>query len=642
MNNAVQKMSQNLSFGALMMFLYLLAGCSGNTPDTITAGDFTPNETPATPNTITPTPDKPIPEPDLKKIIYKPFARKHDDKFSLGDFDSPYLVWISAVYADFVVSNSNVFLNGTPRRVAKTNYQGSTYLGIAGFGFIEYANLANDTSELTIRIELIRADQSVIAVETLAGLEVTSASTIHTWQDLQGMKHNLNGEYELLDDIAFPSADREGLAPWGFEPVGSSNDHFTGSFAGNGHRIANLFIDRDEAMVENDLTEAPEAPTGPTGAPEGNVDSSLAGPTGPPAGGTDSTTGDTDEEFLEGLEGLGFLILDDDVPPLDRCLDVDNFGDDLAGDSEDYKNYTGIWGAVGDAGSVIKDFIVDHVGIRGGNNVGAVVGWLQHGMVSNVGMVSTLNMRVAGNNKLGGLVGRNDGAVIGYTTGEVAGKNQTGGLVGVNDLTGTVIGYTTGKISGNNRVGGLVGENRAGCGLDSVVSGTVVGYVTGKVVGGNDVGGLVGHNELNGKVIGYNSGIVDGDANTGGFLGYLGNGSPHLNGYWDQKKSRQNVYGHAIKDPENPELPVARDDDDHRGVGISGISTIAHVVYDSGTDTYMDTRGTKDTIDDVPVFNNNPSVFMEDNVPAFVDYFTFPKADATWPTLKAETSFPQP
>ncbi len=649
-----QGMFRKMFLGAAMMFFWLLLGCSGKAAESITAGDFTPNETPAPPSTITPppstitappNPDKPLPEilvspevskpeeVDLKKIIYKPFARKHGDKFSLGDFDSPYLVWVSAVYADFVVSNSNVFLNETPQRVAKTNYQGSTYLGIAGFGFIDYANLANDTSDLTIRIELIRADRSVVAVETLVGLEVTKAHEIHTWMDLQGMKHNLNGEYELLDDIAFPSADREGLAPWGFEPVGSSNDQFTGSFAGNRHRIANLFISRDEAMDENDLMESPQSSQSPTPA-------GPTGPTGPAAG------GDTNEEFLAGLEGMGFLILNDDVRPLDRCLDVDNLDDDLVASGEDYKSFVGIWGAVGDANSVIKDFIVDHVGIRGKNSVGAVVGWLQHGMVSNVGMVSSRNMRVAGNNKLGGLVGRNGGKVIGYTTGEVAGNNQTGGLVGVNDLTGTVMGYTTGKISGNNRVGGLVGENSAGCGSDSVVSGTVVGYVTGKVEGRHDVGGLVGHNELNGKVIGYSSGIVDGDSNTGGFLGYLGNGSPYLNGYWDQKKSRQSVYGHAIKDPENPELLDARDDDDHRGVGISGISTIAHVVFNSKDNTYTDTRGTKDDIDDVPAFNNNPAAFMkenpEDSVPAFVDYFTFPGADGTWPTLNVASSFLQP
>ena len=385
---------------------------------------------------------------------------------------------------NFVASNSSILLNDITNEVTKTDYQGGTYLGIAGFSFSDYANFIGTNAILTIKVNLVASDGSVITNKTIArDLAVTKATNLYTWQDLQGMKHNLAGEYQLMNSVTFPAKDSEGLPPEGFDPVGNLGANFTGSFAGNNHTITNFSIER------------------PT------------------------------------------------------------------------RNSVGIWGFVNNANRVIKDFVVDHAGIRGNNSVGGVVGRLQSGMVSNVGVVSIRNSNVSGVLSVGGLVGLNIGTVVGYVTGAVSGTSDlAGGLVGEN--AGTVTGYTTGAVSGNGNIGGLVGGS----------SGTVTGYTTGAVSGNGNIGGLVGNN--GGMVNGYATGAVSGNGNMGGLVGQSGG---MVNGYWDISSSMQ---------PDGFGANSAT----FNGLGISSIT---NVVYDSTAGTYTDDKGTTtDTTDDVEVFDN--------------------------------------
>ena len=447
----------------------------------------------------------------VREVTYKPFASGHADKFSLGDFDSPYLVRLDD-YTNFVASNSSILLNNTAHEVTKTDYRGGVYLGIAGFSFSDYTDFISTNAALTIKVNLVEANGSVIANETIAsGLMVTGATSIYTWQDLQGMKHDLAGGYQLMNSITFPAKDSKGLPPEGFEPVGVDGARFTGSFAGNNHRIVNLSIDR------------------------GSV------------------------------------------------------------------NNVAMWGVVNNANNVIKDFVLDHVGVRGNENVGAVVGALTSGMVSNVGVVSTQNKIVSGTIRVGGLAGINRGTVTGYVTGSVNGNDDVGGLVGNNN--GTVNGYATGDVNGDDDVGGLVGQSL----------GTVNGYATGDVTGDENVGGLVGGNaQVTGVATGYATGRVSGTTDVGGLVGINVFGGK-ANGYWDITSSMQNASA--------------------GGNTVVGISSITNVVYDSGAGTYTDTKGTADDdSDDVEVFDNA----------AFLMHFTLPGASEAWPILKAEDSFLQP
>ena len=204
------------------------------------------------------------------------------------------------------------------------------------------------------------------------------------------------------------------------------------------------------------------------------------------------------------------------------------------------RSNVGMWVGVNNANSVIKDFVLDHAGIRGNDYVGAVAGELNSGMISNVGVVSSRNRRVSGDsgNSIGGLVGDNFGTVIGYATVDVSGSDPVGGLVGWNQ--NTVIGYSTGDVSGNNNVGGLVGYSEGNA---------VIGYATGRVSGG----GLVGWNDIG-----------------------------TANGYWDQTTTGRNGSSGG-------------------GVGISSITNVVFTSPDTYTDNKGTAA---DATDDVVVFNN--------------------------------------
>ena len=149
-------------------------------------------------------------------------------------------------------------------------------------------------------------------------------------------------------------------------------------------------------------------------------------------------------------------------------------------------------------------------------------------VIRNVGLIG---VSVSGTSRVGGLVGRNGGSVIGsYVTGTVSGTGaRVGGLVGEN--AGSVIAsYAAVEVTGGDDVGGLVGANHAA---------VTAGYATGRVAGGDRVGGLVGRN--GGTVnASYATGPVAGEADAGGLVG--SNQSTGATGtttasYWDTKTS---------------------------------------------------------------------------------------------------------
>ena len=74
-----------------------------------------------------------------------------------------------------------------------------------------------------------------------------------------------------------------------------------------------------------------------------------------------------------------------------------------------------------------------------------------------------MNVTVIGEYYVGGLVGRNRGAVSNsYSTGSVTGDWYVGGLAGINDGGTVSNSYSIGNVTGNEDVGGLVGINDRG------------------------------------------------------------------------------------------------------------------------------------------------------------------------------------
>jgi hypothetical protein len=303
---------------------------------------------------------------------------------------------------------------------------------------------------------LARLGILLIAVSLITGTAGCGSAPdyleIRDWYDLDAVRDNLRGHYLLMNNLDSMTAGYRELASVtanqgkGWQPIGTSDDLFTGSFDGQGYEISNMFINRpDEYLVG--LFGAVDA-----GGVIQNVKVMNASVTG--------------EWAVGGLVG-------------------ENWGDvrnSYSGGTVSGEDCVG--GLVGgNAGSVSNSCCVANV--IGHWDVGGLVGCSDSsGAVSNSYSISN----VTGEWAVGGLVGGNLGGIVGksYSTSDVTGDDYVGGLVG--DNQGTVSNsYSIGSVTGEWYVGGLVGDNDSlGIVSNSYASGNVTGY--------SFVGGLVGSN----------------------------------------------------------------------------------------------------------------------------------------------------
>ncbi len=205
----------------------------------------------------------------------------------------------------------------------------------------------------------------------------------------------------------------------------------------------------------------------------------------------------------------------------------------------------GLFGDIG-TGAEINNVSLINVNINGNERVGGLVG-TNDGSITNSSVAGVVTADgsvggLAGENGgditnsyatgavegaadgVGGLVGDNDGDITNsYATGEVTGLvgEDTGGLVGENSgIANIVKSYSTGMVDGNDNVGGLVGYND-GTIEDSYATGVVTGLLVGE-----DTGGLVGENGGGANIIkSYATGMVDGNDSVGGLVGYNDRGT---------------------------------------------------------------------------------------------------------------------
>ena len=212
---------------------------------------------------------------------------------------------------------------------------------------------------------------------------------------------------------------------------------------------------------------------------------------------------------------------------------------------------------------------VDRSRIRGVNLVGAdvtgrdAVGSLVGDSVYGTVVDSHATGRVAGQDEVGGLVGRTWGPVwYGSAAVDVSGNDAVGGLVGHQILNHTVASYATGNVEGMDAVGGLLGA------VSHVRHVIEASYATGKVSGrgarltdsdsglitcdlvearnssgpvgttastGGGVGGLVG-SSCGSIQVSYATGTVSGTAAVGGLVG-SGRSVRVQSSYWDLETS---------------------------------------------------------------------------------------------------------
>jgi filamentous hemagglutinin family protein len=260
---------------------------------------------------------------------------------------------------------------------------------------------------------------------TNGGANIINYTVVTTAPTLQSMAVATN--YALGGDIDVGSIAN-------FVPVGTSASNFTGKFAGLGHTISNLTINR----TANNAT--------------------------------------SDYQGLFGYTSTTSII-----------RDVGLVAANIVG-----RNFVG--GLVGRNNGTTSNAYVTGT-VRGADVVGGLVGY-NGGNISNV--YSTANVTVTtANNHGGGLVGENQGAIANaYATGNVSSTASAylGGLVGrQNNAAATITNaYATGLVNGSNagREGGLVGRQSAGTTTNSFWNTTTSGQTNG--VGGGALAGATG------------------------------------------------------------------------------------------------------------------------------------------------------
>jgi Divergent InlB B-repeat domain/The GLUG motif len=344
-----------------------------------------------------------------------------------------------------------------------------------GYGFTHWSGNVSTVSDVnSVTTSIIMNGHYLITANFAYG------NFIQTWYDLNDLRNDLAGYYMLMNDL---DANTPGYAEMasdtanqgkGWQPIGTYDEQFTGTFNGQGHQIRDLFIDR---------------------------------------------TGE-DTIGLFGRVGQGGII--EDVGVVHASVTATAGVGGLAGFNE---------------GGMVTDCYVSGTVTDGGgfgSLIGGLLGLNEGGTVSNC----HASVTVTGGSYIGGLVADNTGNVIScYATGNITGYQETiGGLVGANDEEGIVSKcYASGSVTGDIGVGGLVGANHGGTVIDSYASGSVtgqgdyrelvgglVGYSSGTInnsystcnVGGEaSVGGLAGDNSgrVSNSYYNYDEVLINGD-----------------------------------------------------------------------------------------------------------------------------------
>ncbi len=389
---------------------------------------------------------------------------------------------------------------------------------------------------------------------------------VESWTDLHNMRNNMYANYVLTRDLLTSDADYAELAGpdanggKGWEPVGTSEKPFMGTFDGGGYVIDGLNINRGSdfrigmfgSVDGGDLLETHLQNVNTYGfshvasliglntkgvlnlcSVSGRVDAKdgiVGGLIGRNEQGQIINSSSNADIYgngynVGGLIGMSTLSR---IENSNASGNVENEGSIVGGlvgvvYSSDILNsfatgrvtgidrVGGVVGELADASSIIDSYAVGEVSAS--TNVGGLAG-MAYGLSVIRNSNATGNV-IAGKYYAGGLVGFANGADISdsYAEGDVnAIEHTAGGLVGycMASIQALTASYATGGVSSNEIVGGLVGAFSG----DMVAS-----YSSGNVLGETYVGGLVGQ-LFNGNIENsFAVGTVDGSAQVGGFAG---------------------------------------------------------------------------------------------------------------------------
>jgi len=229
-------------------------------------------------------------------------------------------------------------------------------------------------------------------------------------------------------------------------------------------------------------------------------------------------------DIRDELEGYHILMndLDENTDGYDDLVDTADGWNPIGNEADPFA------GTFDGNGHTILDLYID----RPDEGRVGLFGYTEGSVIRNIDLV---DIDITGEERVGGLVGYNDGLVThSSASGSVEGADgwYNGVLVGFNYHDGEMTdSYSSGIVEGPGGLGGLSGINH-GTIYDS--------YSTAEVIGtGNNIGGLVG--ELRGDIINsYSTGEVTGNDRVGGLVGRFASGSVE-DSFWDTETSGQDT-----------------------------------------------------------------------------------------------------
>ena len=253
-----------------------------------------------------------------------------------------------------------------------------------------------------------RLSTFLIAVALIAGMVGCAPRPIEIrdWYDLHAVRNNLGGSYIVMNDLDSTTAGYTELASEtanggrGWEPIGTSDDGFSGNFDGQGYEIRDLFINRP------------------------------------------------DEDYVGLFTHISWIRYIDNVGVVENVGVV----------NADVIGFAQVGALVGHNAGIVNNSYSSG-SVTGEERVGGLVGWNQATLSNSYSRGS-----VTGSSAVGGLTGDNwyyRGIVSNsYSAGSVTGSRRVGGLVGVNNYGNVTHSYSTGSVTGSAQVGGLVGYNK--------------------------------------------------------------------------------------------------------------------------------------------------------------------------------------
>ncbi|MGB6873322.1 MAG: GLUG motif-containing protein [Dehalococcoidia bacterium] len=292
-----------------------------------------------------------------------------------------------------------------------------------GHRFVNWTGNVSTIANVTAASTTITmdGDYSITANFTLEIIEICN------WDGLHAVRDSLGGNYRLMNTLNSTTANYTARAgPTanggdGWQPIGTRNDPFTGSFDGQGFEIVDLFINRDERYM------------GLFGyVDKGGVVQNV----------TVVNATVTGKDNVGGLVGWN-----------GGTVSSSNYIGSVKGDDS-------VGGLVGNNGGTVEySYSTGNVTSEQGSYIGGLVGINDGGTVSS----SYSSGSVSGDENVGGLAGGNEKGTVSdsYSTGNVTGNDDVGGLVGYNHNEESIVSvsdsYSTGSVTGDDGVGGLLG-----------------------------------------------------------------------------------------------------------------------------------------------------------------------------------------